>query len=294
MFRRGLNSRRLPFVAWFPAGWLAVLAMSGISYLGWARERDVWLRLCWSTPSTRPCRCTQRCVRGTRWSCRCFNPPTSRPLRCFLTFSSALQFLLALLVARSSASTWRIDGGATRLLVMFIAACHHLRLFNPRLTVASFNDAYQRMRLVADQNFLDEVMLLPACCRLGSDRVRQRVSSACFNIYEFSPASPPRPCAGVAQPSTASSPMPFAGLQDARKNIGRGDVNLDMYSCIVVPGRFRQEACYLRPVSARVCTDLVMLLAACCRLVLTEFDNVFLQLCSRTGTDFRRRSNCKC
>ena len=99
-------------------------------------------------------------------------------------------------------------------------------------------------------------MLLRACCRLGLDRVRQRVSSACFKIYEFSTASPPLPRAGAAPLSTASSPMPFAGLQDACENSECGDVSLDMYSCIVVPGRFRHEACYWRPVSARVCTEL--------------------------------------
>eukprot|EP00927_Polykrikos_kofoidii_P058632 TRINITY_DN5326_c0_g1_i1.p1 TRINITY_DN5326_c0_g1~~TRINITY_DN5326_c0_g1_i1.p1 ORF type:complete len:1501 (+),score=265.11 TRINITY_DN5326_c0_g1_i1:51-4553(+) len=50
LYRRGLPqqiSRWLPFVvaAWFPVGWVVVLATSACSYLGWARERDVWLLL---------------------------------------------------------------------------------------------------------------------------------------------------------------------------------------------------------------------------------------------------------
>eukprot|EP00927_Polykrikos_kofoidii_P058633 TRINITY_DN5326_c0_g2_i1.p1 TRINITY_DN5326_c0_g2~~TRINITY_DN5326_c0_g2_i1.p1 ORF type:complete len:1125 (+),score=154.54 TRINITY_DN5326_c0_g2_i1:347-3721(+) len=37
----------IPFVvaAWFPVRWLVVFTMSACSYLGWARERDVWLLL---------------------------------------------------------------------------------------------------------------------------------------------------------------------------------------------------------------------------------------------------------
>ena len=78
---------------------------------------------------------------------------------------------------------------------------------------------------------------------------------ACVKAHQLSRA---------ALTSTASSPMLCAGLQKARENIELGDINLDMFSCIAVLGRFFQEGCYLRLVAARVWR---------------EFDNVFLRAC---------------